>query len=241
MLVISCRMAQSAALVFKMNVSCITTPQSVLTFISQHIWIKIGIVLSILIIFEIFRTGKSCMWIRISGQQIDDFSRLSSGSVTGWGGWRAWRRWRGLWNPLSVSGGWRCTCSFTCPACLQILCGAIWARKAAGRLVFTKHCRVSLYSNLHLIVPRKLNTPLLFFSDLGAWFLYEIFRFLNCGAQKPSLAILAIFNARRMSDCSSCPRPPCLVIVADMMKTYKTLVDASNNEIRLLPLPYTLL
>ena len=33
-------------------------------------------------------------------------------------------------------------------------------------------------------VPRKLNTPLLFFSDLGTWFLYEIFHFLNCGARK---------------------------------------------------------
>jgi hypothetical protein len=33
-------------------------------------------------------------------------------------------------------------------------------------------------------VPRKLNTPLLFFSDLGAWFLYEIFHFLNCGVRK---------------------------------------------------------
>jgi len=59
--------------------------------------------------------------------------------------------------------------------------------------------------------------------------------------EKPSLAILPIFNARRMLDCSSCTRPPCLAIVADMLKTYKTLVDASNNEIRLLPLPYTLL
>jgi hypothetical protein len=44
-----------------------------------------------------------------------------------------------------------------------------------------------------------------------------------------------------MSECSSCTRPPCLAIVADMLKTYKTLVDGSNNEIRLLPLPYTLL
>jgi len=124
------------------------------------------------------------MRIRIPGRQIDDFSRLSSGSVTGWGGWRAWRRWSRLWNPLSASGGWRCTCSFACPACLQILCGAILARKAARHLVLMKHCWVSLYRSLHLFVPRKLNTPLLFFLDLGAWFLYEIFRLLNCGARK---------------------------------------------------------
>jgi len=58
--------------------------------------------------------------------------------------------------------------------------------------------------------------------------------------EKPSVAILAIFNARRMLDCSSCTRPPCLAIVVDMLKTYKTLVDASNNGFRLLPLPHTL-
>jgi hypothetical protein len=53
------------------------------------------------------------------------------------------------------------------------------------------------------------------------------------------VAILAILNARGMSDCSRCNRPPCLAIVADMLNTYKPLVDASNNEIRLLPLPFT--
>jgi hypothetical protein len=40
------------------------------------------------------------------------------------------------------------------------------------------------------------------------------------------LVILAILKARRMSDCFSCTRPPCLAIVADMLKTYKTLVAA---------------
>ena len=124
------------------------------------------------------------MRIRISGRQIDDFRRLSSGGVTGWGGWRAGRRWSRLWSPHSASGRGRCTCSFASPACLRILCGAILARKAAGRLVMTKHCRVSLYRSLHLFMPRKLNTPLLLFSDLGAWFLNEIFRFLYCGARK---------------------------------------------------------
>jgi len=43
----------------------------------------------------------------------------------------------------------------------------------------------------------------------------------------PSLAILAIVKARRMSDCWSCIRPPCLAIVADMLKTSKKLVAAS--------------
>jgi len=124
------------------------------------------------------------MRIRLSGELIDDFRRLSSGSVTGWAGWRAWQRWSGLWNPLSALGGWWCTCSFACPAGLRILCGANVARKAARRLVLTNHCPLSLYRSLHHFVPRKLNALLLFCSDLAAWFLYEIFSFLNCGTQK---------------------------------------------------------
>jgi len=41
--------------------------------------------------------------------------------------------------------------------------------------------------------------------------------------ENPPVAILAIFKARCMSDCSSCTRPPCLAIVADMFKTYKDI------------------
>jgi len=62
----------------------------------------------------------------------------------------------------------RCTGSSASPACQQILCGAILARKAAGRLVMTKHCLVFLYRSLQLFMNRKLNTPLLLGSDLGA-------------------------------------------------------------------------
>jgi len=57
--------------------------------------------------------------------------------------------------------------------------------------------------------------------------------------ENPPLAILAIFKARRMSDCSSCTRPPCLAVVANMLKTYKTIVAESKSEIQLLPGPYT--
>jgi len=52
--------------------------------------------------------------------------------------------------------------------------------------------------------------------------------------------ILAISKARRMLDCSSCTRPPCFALVADILKSCKTLVAASNNEIRLLSQPYML-
>jgi len=59
--------------------------------------------------------------------------------------------------------------------------------------------------------------------------------------EKPRLAILAIFKARRMSDYSSCTRPHCLAIVADMLKTYKKLDVASKRKNQLFPQPYTTL
>jgi hypothetical protein len=124
------------------------------------------------------------MRICISGHQIDNFRWLSSGGITSWGGWRARQRWSWLWSLHSASGRRRCTCSFASPPCLRILCSAIFARKAAGLLVMTKQCRVSLYCSLHLFMPRKLKTPLLLFSDLGVWFFHEIFRFPYCGARK---------------------------------------------------------
>jgi len=133
-------------------------------------------------ILEEFRTGKSSIRIRIAGRQIDDFRQLSSGWVTGWGRWCARQTSSRLSSPHSASGAGRCTCFFASPACLRIGCGAILSRKAAGRVVMTKHCRVSLYCSLHLFMPRKLNTTLLLFSDLAGWFLSEIFRFVNCGA-----------------------------------------------------------
>jgi len=127
---------------------------------------------------------KSSMRICISNRQIDDVRRLSSGSVTGCGGWRAGQRWSWRCSLLRASVGGICTCFFDSPACLQILCSAIWARTGAGRVVLTKHCWVSLYGSLHLFMPRKLNTPHLLFSDLGAWFFNETFRFRYCSAPK---------------------------------------------------------
>jgi len=56
--------------------------------------------------------------------------------------------------------------------------------------------------------------------------------------QHPPLAILAIFNAKHMSDCSSCTWPPCLTTVADMLKTFKKLVAAVNSKLWLVPQPY---
>jgi len=41
--------------------------------------------------------------------------------------------------------------------------------------------------------------------------------------KNPPVAILVIFKARCMSDCSSCTQPTCLATVADMLKTYKEI------------------
>jgi hypothetical protein len=53
--------------------------------------------------------------------------------------------------------------------------------------------------------------------------------------QNTLLAILAIFNATRMSDCSGYTQPPCLAIVAHLLKMYKQLGADSKSEIPLLP------
>jgi hypothetical protein len=87
---------------------------------------------------------------------------------------------------------------------LLIGCSAILAMMESGRLVLTKHSRVSHYCSLHLVMLKKLNTPHLLFSDLGTLFLDQKLRFVYYVAQKPPLAMLAMFKARRMSDCSSC-------------------------------------
>jgi len=57
----------------------------------------------------------------------------------------------------------------------------------------------------------------------------------------PPQAILANCNTRHMSGCSTLTWPPCLAIVAAMLKSNQKLVDATNNQIRLLPQPYMLL
>jgi len=239
MLVISARSLYPLLLSSKWMLDALPHNDSVLTIISQHIWIKIGIVLGILIIFEKFRKGKACMRIRISGGKLTisdgwapEVLQVGAGGVPGGGGVSAGARTLRRQGEVHL---FLCVSSVSADSLRRH-----FGEEGGRHLVMTKYCRVSLYRSLHLCMPRKLNTPLLLFSDLGAWFLNEIFRFLYCGARKAFLGHFGHIHGRRMSDCSSCTRPPCLAIVADMLKTYKTLVNASNNEIGLLPLPYTL-
>jgi len=133
------------------------------------------------------------MWIHIPGWQIEDLRRVGSIIVTGWQGWlsrQMWRvgqRWRRLYSELSASVGWRCTCLFGSPACLQIVCSEIWARKASVHVVLMKHGWVSFYCSHHRFMPRKLNTPLLLFLDFGGRFLAQILHFLYWGTRKSAL------------------------------------------------------
>ena len=158
------------------------------SFISQHIWIKICIVLAILggcIRSKKFSAGKRSMWTCISGWQINDLKMLSSGSNTSWVWWCSQQTWCQLWSQLSMSLGQTCTYFFVSPACLRMFCSAILARKAFGHMVLMNHWQVSFYCSLHHVIPRILSTPLRLFSDVGAIFPDQILHFLTCGVQKP--------------------------------------------------------
>jgi len=139
---------------------------------TQQIWNIICIALAILgicIMTEKLSVGMWRMYIHTPGWHTIYFITFISVSVTwcrrrhaGWR-WRSGRRCRRFW--------WGCTSSFAPPACLRILSFAILAFKAAIRMIFINHCRVSLCRSLHRLVPRNLNSSLLLFLDFGAKFL----------------------------------------------------------------------
>jgi len=90
------------------------------------------------------------------------------------------------------------------------------------------------------ILRRGIWTPRYLSSRTSTWHSL-IMCCICCSAapKNPPLVILPRFIARHMSDCSSCTWSPCPAIVGDMLETNRTLV-ASENEIPLLPTPYTL-
>jgi hypothetical protein len=86
------------------------------------------------------------------------------------------------------------------------------------------------------------NSTLHFFdSQTLAWSVW-IWCCVSCIAawENPPLAILAVFEARCMWDCSWCTWPPCVTTVQDMLKTYKKLDSTASYEIQLLRWPCTL-
>jgi len=104
---------------------------------------------------------------------------------------------------------------------------------------FSKHSQVSVHHSLHLPMPRKCNSPLPLFSYFGARFLIRGGVFCIVVSQNHPLAIIAIFKAWHMSEYCSRTQPPCLAIVADILKPYKKLCG-SKNRISLLSWTYSI-
>jgi len=179
--------------------------------------------------------------MNISRRHTFDWRSVSSLIVTGWHRCHSGRTWRQLWCCMAESVWCRCTHAFVLPVCLGIPHYAILAWMAAVHLIFPNHSRVSFHHSLHMSMPK--NSIRCFFcsrtSALGFLMWYCVSSVVVC--KNPSLAILAIFKTRCMSDCSSCTQPPCIAIVADILKTYKIILTASTYQIWLLPLPDTLL
>jgi hypothetical protein len=61
--------------------------------------------------------------------------------------------------------------AFAPPAWLWIFCGASWAKKVAICLIFANDWQVSFDCSLHHVMPGKVNTRVLLFSDFGPKFL----------------------------------------------------------------------
>jgi len=126
------------------------------------------------------------VWIDISGWQIVQLGRLGSIIVTGCRKWLSEHRLRWFWCRLSVLAGWSWTHSFAHSSCRRILCGAMLPRKTSVHSILTTHSWVSLYCSLDLFMTRKLNSPLLLFSDFSVTCLDKVLSFLYCCTQKPS-------------------------------------------------------
>jgi len=240
MLITSCRIAHSAAPVYKMNVSCITTPQRVYWPSSVSISGSKSVSCSVSSTSNHSAQGRAvCECVYLAGKLTiwegwtPEVILVGAGGVPGRGGVGSGVR------SLHRSGGGEAV-----PLHLQWVCGFIavpcWQGRQSDVWFWRSIAGCLCIASFTILCPGN-STPCVFSSRTSArGFLMRHFVSSIAARETPSLAILAIFNPRRMSDCSSCTRPPCLAIVADMLKTYKTLDAASNNEIRQLPLLYTL-
>jgi hypothetical protein len=193
--------------------------------ISQHIWIKICIMLAILVRYiksQKLSTGKRCMWIAIFDWQNDDLGTFLSGIIASWGGWGC-----GVVGRGSVRCGVGCRRRSggreSVPLCLQPFCVfctvpfwqgrnpamwfwgniARWLSIAAFTFSYPGYCTACFFSSRTF--------------DRG--FLITYCLFCIGVRNNPPVAIFMIFEARCMWDCFSCHRPPCLAIVSDMLQT----------------------
>jgi hypothetical protein len=160
----------------------------------------------------------SSMYIHISGWQTFNFEALSSLTVIGWPRWSSGLRWR----PSS----WRSSCACVPLACLWILAIPCWQRRKPSVSFSQTIARWHSIAVFNLLCPGNTTPPVVFSRALVPGFLISWCISPITACDHPPVAMLPIFKARCMSDCSSCTRPPCLAIVAVMLKTYKKSVAA---------------
>jgi len=114
---------------------------------------------------------------------------LSSGSVTGCGRWYCRKRWcrfgSRLWSQLSASVGG----GTSVPLGLQHVCRfytvPFWQERHPAVWFWQSLSLVAFFCRVQLLMPRKLNTPHLLFSDFSTKFLDQILHFIYYVTQRP--------------------------------------------------------
>jgi len=125
--------------------------------------------------------------VKISRSWTREVLPVQLGSVLARGGIGSWSALEWALESAVCSGWVEDHVLIVAVECLQILCGAIWTRRASRCVGVTKHSQMSFYRSLHLFMLRKLNTPCLLFLDRSARFLDQILSFLYYSARKPSI------------------------------------------------------
>ena len=148
-----------------------------------------------------------------------------------------WHRWR--FGPRWRRSRWWCTLPFAPPACLWICCGAMLARQEALRLIFANHCGVSFHPSLHLVMPGKLNMPLLLFSEFVARFLDWLLFFVYRGPWKPSLGHFDNIQGKTHVWLFKLYPTSLSCHISWHVENCQEISCSFYSEIRVLPQPYT--
>jgi len=129
-------------------------------------------------------------------------------------------------------GGAHCGGGAPMPLCHQSFCGFISVPFWQGRQLSVWFSSIIAgclcIAACTLVYPGNTSTRL--FSSLISAQDFFISWYVSCitACEIPPVSILDTFKARLMLDCSSGTRPPSIAIVADMLKTSKKLVAASQ-------------
>jgi len=140
--------------------------------------------------------------------------------------------WLDVVSVIRVSADWVALVKVHSCLCISSVSGdsvlCDWATKAAVRLIFPTHSRVSCIAEFTFLSPGN-STPHFISTRTSARGSLNTNWVRSIAAwEHPPLAILAILKARCIADWFSCTRPPCLAIVAAMLKTYKKSIAVST-------------